>query len=100
MGLQLTPNTELIKIHGTDIELTSVYARLTFTAHPDGVTMSASFKTYLDHSKFLLNEEVYTSIHSLNFDFVILETEDQSLQTALDYSILKFNDLGYNAQII
>ena len=100
MGLQLTPNTELIKIHGTDIELTSVYARLTFTAHPDGVTMSASFKTYLDHSKFLLGDEIYTSIHSLNFDFVILGIEDQSLQTALDYSILKFNDLGYNAQII
>lgn len=68
MGLQITPNTTNIFIHGTDIELTSVYARLTFTAHPDGVTISASFKTYLNHSKFLLNEDVYTSIHSLNFD--------------------------------
>jgi len=100
MGLQLTPNTTNIFIHGTDIELTSVYARLTFTAHPDGVTISASFKTYLDHAKFLLGDEIFTSIHSLNFDFVILETEDQSLQTALDYSILKFNDYGYNAIIV
>ena len=116
MGLQLTKGNDTqgvdengnpitipgkdIFIHGTDIELTSVYARLTFTAHPDGVTISASFKTYMDHSKFLLGDEIFTSIHSLNFDFVILETEDQSLQTALDYSILKFNDYGYNAIIV
>lgn len=99
-GNPITIPGKSIYIHGTDIELTSVYARMQFTANPDGRTIVASFKTYLNHDKFLQGEEVNTTIHSLNFDFVILETEVQSLEVALSYSVAKFIDLGYSAQII
>jgi hypothetical protein len=88
-----------IHIHGTDIEMLTVYARIEFTAHPDGTTMSVSFKTYKDHSFFDLNDELYTDIVSKGFDFGILETEEQSLAVALQYSIVKFDELGYSAII-
>lgn len=100
MGLQLTPNTTQIFVHGTDIELASIYARIEFKALPDGKTISVSFKTYKDRSYFLNNEELFTSVHAQTFDFTILETENQSLETALNYSIQRFNEMGYNATII
>jgi hypothetical protein len=99
-GNPITIEGKSIYIHGTDIELTTIYARMQFTANPDGRTIVASFKTYLNHDKFLENDELNTTIHSLNFDFVILETEVQSLEVALSYSASKFVDLGYSAQII
>lgn len=100
MALQLTPNTESIKIKGTDIELTSIYARASFVAQPDGTTISVSFKTYLDADKFTQGEEIATNLVHTSFDFAILESEEQSLQVALDYSIVRFNELGYNAVIV
>jgi hypothetical protein len=99
-GNPITIPGKSIYIHGTDIELTSIYARLQFTANPDGRTIVASFKTYLNHDRFLADDELNTTVHSLNFDFVILETEVQSLEVALSYSAAKFVDLGYSAQII
>lgn len=100
MGLQLQPNTELIKIHGTDIELASVYVRIEFVAHPDGSTITVTFKTYLDHTHFLNNECVHTTIHDQSFDFAILETEVQSLDVALSYTAERFTEFGYTATII
>jgi hypothetical protein len=100
MGILLQPNTELIKVHGTDIELTSVYARIQFTAHPDGSTISVTFKTYKDQSYFIANDELFTTIHAQTFDFAILETETQSIETALSYTAERFTELGYTATII
>ncbi len=99
-GNPITIEGKSIYIHGTDIELTTIYARLQFTANPDGCTIVASFKTYLNHDRFLADDELNTTVHSLNFDFVILETEVQSLEVALSYSVAKFIDLGYSAQIV
>ena len=100
MGILLQPNTELIKVHGTDIELTSVYARIEFVAHPDGLTISVNYKTYLDHAHFLTNDCVHTSIHSMEFSFTILATEEQSLLVALNYTKDRFIEMGYSASII
>jgi hypothetical protein len=100
MGILLQPNTELIKIHGTDIELTSVYVRIEFVAHPDGLTISVTFKTYLDHAHFLTGDCVHTSIHEMPFDFSILSTETQSIETALNYTAQRFTEIGYTATII
>lgn len=100
MGILITPNTETIKIKGTDIELNSVYARIEFTAHPDGSTISVTFKTYKDQSFFLIGEELFTTINAKTFDFAILETEKQSIETALNYMSQRFTELGYSATII
>lgn len=100
MGILLTPNTTLIKVHGTDIELASVYARIEFNALPDGTTISVNYKMYTDHSYFLINEELLTDIHLQQMDFTILITETQSLSTALTYAMERFVEMGYLAEII
>ena len=116
MGLQLTKGNDTqgvdengnpitipgkdIFIHGTDIELTSIYARATFIANPDGKTISVTFKTYASKEMFNLGKELHTDISLMPFEFSILDTEEQSLKVALDYSIIRFNELGYNAEII
>ena len=100
MGILLQPNTETIKVHGTDMELDSVYARIEFTAHPDGVTISVTFKTYKDQSFFLIGEELFTTIYAKTFDFAILETEKQSIETALSYMAQRFTEMGYLTTII
>lgn len=97
---QYTIEGKAIHIHGTDIELTSVYARIEFTAQADGKTVNVTFKTYKDRSYFDINQELYTDINTKSFNFAILETEEQSLAVALQYSILKFEDLGYSAVIV
>jgi len=100
MGILLTPNTTLIKVHGTDIELASVYARIEFNAIPDGTTISVNYKIYLDHSYFLINEELLTDIHIQQMDFTILITETQSLSVALTYAMERFVEMGYLAEVI
>lgn len=100
MGILLTPNTTLIKVHGTDIELASVYARIEFNALPDGTTISVNYKIYLDHSYFLINEELLTDIHIQQMDFTILITETQSLSVALTYAMERFVEMGYLAEVI
>ncbi len=97
---QYTIEGKAIHIHGTDIELASVYARIEFVAHADGTTIDVTFNTYLDHAHYLSGDCVHTDIHVNGFDFGILETEEQSLAVALQYSILKFEDLGYSAVIV
>lgn len=98
-GEEITVLGKSIHIHGTDIELTSVYVRIEFVAHADGTTISVTFNTYLDHAHYVTDDCVNTDINFKGFDFTILETEEQSLAVALQYSILKFEDLGYTAII-
>ena len=100
MGILLTPNTETIKVHGTDIDLTSVYARIEFVAHSDGSTISVTYKIYLDHAHFLTGDCVHTSIHEMPFEFAILPTELQSIEVALNYTAERFTEMGYTATII
>jgi len=89
-----------IFIKGTDIELDSVYARIEFKALPDGSTISVTFKTYKDQSFFLSGQELDTTINVQTFDFAILETETQSIETALSYTAQRFTEMGYTATII
>ena len=89
-----------IFIKGTDIELSTCYARVEFVAEKDGRTCKVIFSTYLDETKFTEGKVVETSIATNKFDFVILETEMQSIDVVLQYSVEKFVQLGYNAEII
>jgi hypothetical protein len=88
-----------IFIKGTDIELTNCYVRIEFTAQKDGRTCDVIFSTYLNYEKFKEGKVVETSITTNKFDFAILETELQSIDVVLQYSIEKFEDLGYTAEI-
>lgn len=99
MGLLLTKNTTQINVKGTEIELNSIYVRIVFTCNLDG-SLSVTYKTYLNHDAFLAGKEIATDIMNIPYDFVILETETQSLETALLYMQTVFTELGYNATIV
>jgi hypothetical protein len=99
MALLLTKNTTQINVQGTDIELSSVYSRISFICHLDG-SLSINYKTYLNYEAFLLSKEIATDIVNMTYNFVILETETQSLEVALLYMQAIFVELGYNAEIV
>lgn len=99
MALLLTKNTTPINVQGTDIELASVYVRIVFTCQIDG-SLTITYKTYLNYDAFLAGKEIATDIMNMTYNFVILETETQSLDTALLYMQITFIDLGYNVTIV
>ena len=98
MALLLSKNTTPILVQNTDIELTSVYVRIVFTCNLDG-TLTVNYKTYLNYDIFLEGKELSTNILNLTYNFAILPTETQSLETALIYMQNEFVLLGYNVII-
>ena len=99
MALQLTKNTKPILVHGTDIELNSVYVRISFTCNLDG-SLTVNYKTYLNHDAYLQGSEIFTDLQDMTYNFVILETEIQSLETALIYMQNVLIEKGYNVTLI
>ena len=87
---------KVIHIKGTDIELQSVYGRASLICSQDGLTISVSVKTYLDYYSYKNASELITDINQLSFDFVILETETQSIVEALEYAKNRFIEMGYS----
>ena len=75
MGLLLTKNTKAILIQGTDIELNSVYVRISVNCPFDGKTISVTYKSFASHDAYLQGKELYTDINHLNYEFTILNTE-------------------------
>lgn len=88
-----------IYIKGTDIELASVYGRASLICLQDGLTISVSVKTYIDYNAYKNSSEVITDINQLSFDFVILPTETQSIDVALEYAKNRFIEIGYNCEV-
>jgi len=100
MGLEIsTTDAKKIHIKGTDIELPSVYGRASLICSQDGLTISVTVKTYMDYYAYKNASELMTDINYLSFDFVILETETQSIDVALQYAKNRFIELGYNCEI-
>jgi hypothetical protein len=99
MALLLSKNTTQINVQGTDIELSSVYVRIVFTCQLDG-SLTITYKTYLNFDQFLAGKEIATDIQNMTYNFVILETETQSLEVALLYMQQVFIELGYTAEIV
>ena len=99
MALLLSKNTNSILVQGSEIELSSVYSRIIFTCQIDG-SITVNYKTYLNYDAFLQGKEISTNIPNITYNFVILETEEQSLNTALIYMQNIFIEQGYNAELI
>ena len=99
MALLLSKNTTQINVQGTDIELSSVYVRIVFTCQLDG-SLTITYKTYQDFAAFMAGKEIATDIQNMTYNFVILETETQSLEVALQYMYIAFSELGYYAEIV
>jgi hypothetical protein len=98
-GTITTVDAKAIHIKGTDIELPSVYGRASLICSQDGFTISVSVKTYMDYYAYKNASELTTDINQLSFDFVILETETQSIQVGLEYAKNRFIELGYSCII-
>jgi len=99
MGIIVTPNIKTIKAQGTPIELQSIYVRIEYVAHADGLLMDVTFKTYYNRLQYEANELLATDIVQNSFTSQIDTTETQSIDTALTYSIAKFEEWGYSATL-
>ena len=98
-GTISTLDAKKIYIKGTDIELDSVYGRVSLICLQDGFTISVSVKTYFDYYAYKDASQLITDINQLSFDFVILPTETQSIDVALEYAKNRFIELGYSCEI-
>lgn len=92
-------DAKTIHIKGTDIELASVYGRASLICSQDGITISVIIKTYIDYNAYKNANELMTDINQLSFDFVILPTETQSIDVALEYAKNRFIEIGYTCEI-
>lgn len=89
-----------IFIKGTEIELTNVYVRIEFNASLNGQTLTVYPKVFLNEFEYTQGNELLTNVNTNAFEVNILETEIQSIDTALSYSVEKFIDYGFSAEII
>lgn len=89
-----------IYIKGTDIELTSVYLRIEFKASLDGQSLTIYPSVFLNQDEYSKGNKLTTNVNTNAFEVAILETEIQSIDTALTYSVEKFIDYGFSAEII
>ena len=98
-GTITTIDAKVIHIKGTDIELPSVYGRASLFCSQNGITISVNVRTYIDYNAYKNSSELITDINQLSFDFVIVETEMQSIDVALQYAKNRFIELGYNCEV-
>lgn len=89
-----------IYIKGTEIELPTVYVRIEFSASLNGQTLTVTPKVFLNEFEYTQGNELTTNVNTNSFEVNILETEIQSIDTALSYSVEKFIDYGFSAEII
>ncbi len=99
MALLLSKNTTQINVQGTDIELNSVYVRIVFTCNLDG-SITVTYKTYQNADAYIAGKEIATDVINMTYNYVLLQTETQSLDIALLYMQNEFIQLGYNAIIV
>jgi hypothetical protein len=100
MGLFIRPTEEkTIKISGTDIELNEVYGRIEFVGRQDGKTLEIATTTFVNKQTYAEGKPIFTDIPQGNFYAQLQNAEVQSIQTALDYAKIGFEQLGYEVTI-
>jgi len=89
-----------IFIKGTEIELENVYVLIKFKASLNGQTLTIYPSVFLNYFEYSEGNELATNVNTNAFEVNILETEIQSIDTALAYSVEKFIDYGFSAEIV
>lgn len=101
MGLLIKSTTEkVIKIAGTQIELNDIYGRVEFAGRINGVTLDFSIYTFVSKQGFENKQVLFTDIENTTFSVDLQPGEIQDLDTALIYSKLAFEQLGYSVDIL
>jgi hypothetical protein len=100
MGIFIRPTIDKkIKISGTDIELNEVYGRIDFVGRQDGKKLEIATTTYVNKQTYVEDKPIFTDILQGNFYTQIQEGEEQTIQTALFYAKLGFEQMGYICEI-
>ncbi len=89
-----------ITIIGTQIELPEVYGRIEFAARTDGKTLEISLNTYASKEAFKSGASIIsTSVPMGNFSVEISPNENQSTETAHNYTKAVLEQLGFEVII-
>jgi hypothetical protein len=100
MGLLIEATQEKpIIISGTDIQLPSVYCRIEFAGRKDGITLEIGSLIYASKQAYLEGKIIYTNVDNQPFAVELLAGETQDINTALNYTKVYFDNLGYNTTI-
>jgi hypothetical protein len=101
MAILIKSNKEKsITILGTELTLTSIYARLEFAARADGKTLEIAVATYASRATFESNQPIFTDVQQGSFTVEILPTELQDINAANKYASLAYEQLGYTTEIL
>jgi hypothetical protein len=94
---------EKAKIKNTDIELSNIYARLSYNAMYDGIRTSANLVFYLSKSDYELSkaptfEHKQISVElPYNFNISLKEDENQDLIVVTNKVVEELTNLGFKA---
>ena len=101
MAILIKANKEKsITILGTELTLTSIYARLEFAARADGKTLEIAVATYASRTTFESNQPIFTDVQQGSFTVEILPTELQDINAANKYASLAYEQMGYTTEIL
>ena len=104
MALEITATpTAKLKISGTDTELLSIYARLTFSFNYDGTNSGATFYNYSTKTQFesFPNQLLALTGFDNYVSFLIdTATEEQSLETGSEKVKELLEAQGYTVTIV
>jgi hypothetical protein len=90
-----------ITIVGTEIEVPNVYARIEFAGRADGKTLEIAIATYASKDAFKGGASVFsTSVQQGSLTVELQEGEEQSINTALQYSKTAYEQMGYIVNIV
>lgn len=100
MGLIIKATEEKeILISGTDLTLEQVYGRIEFVGRSNGKTLEIATVTYVSKETFDENKPVFTDIQTGTFNANLEDGEVQSIETALKYAKMGYEQLGYIVEI-
>jgi hypothetical protein len=102
MGLLINGTEEKkIVITGTEIEVPNVYGRIEFAGRADGKTLEIAIATYASKDAFKSGASAFsTNVQQGNFTVEIRQGEDQSIDTALSYSKVAYEQMGYLVSVV
>jgi len=88
-----------IKISGTDITLNEIYMRIEFAARANGKTLEIAPTTFASKETYTENKPLYTDVVISNILVELQPNENQTIETALNYTSMIYTQLGYQTII-
>jgi predicted lipase len=101
MAITISSNeSSKITLKGTNVELNSIYARVSFESPSTGDIIVYKITPYLDKTFYTSNSQVYTNLDITSKVINLQEGETQSVLTAHNYAKTYYEGLGYTVNIV